>query len=95
MVHFQSARQVGHFCSAVYTDGHNTGKTPEKLADRLKEFAIIECIGIGGSPADVDESLLKRIAAAYPNGKKRYRWIGQKEQLVKHFHNLAGAIRRA
>lgn len=83
-------------CQVVLlTDGHNTGKTPKKLADRLKEFAIIECIGIGGSPADVDEALLRRIASAYPNGKERYRWIGQKEQLIKHFHNLAGAIRRA
>ena len=83
-------------CQVVLlTDGQNTGEDPEKLADRLKEFAIIECIGIGGSPADVDEPLLRRIASSYPNGKTRYRWIGQKEQLIKHFHNLAGAIRRA
>ncbi len=83
-------------CQVVLlTDGQNTGRNPENLADRLKEFAIVECIGIGGSPADVDEPLLRRIASAYPNGKKRYRWIGQKEQLIKHFHTLAGAIRRA
>ena len=79
----------------LLTDGQNTGENPEKLAERLKEFAVIECIGIGGRPADVDEPLLRRIASAYPDGKKRYRWIGQKEQLIKHFHNLAGAIRRA
>ena len=79
----------------LLTDGHNTGRNPEKLADRLKESAIVECTGIGGTPACVDEPLLKRIASAYPDGEKRYRWIGQKEQLVKHFHNLAGAIRRA
>ena len=83
-------------CQVVLlTDGQNTGENPEKLADNLKRFATIECSGIGGSPADVDEPLLRRIASAYPNGQKRYRWIGQKDQLIKHFHNLAGAIRRA
>ena len=93
---FDLLRDHARTCQVVLlTDGHNTGRTPQKLADRLKEFAIIECIGIGGSPADVDEALLRRIASAYPDGKKRYRWIGQKEQLIKHFHNLAGAIRRA
>jgi len=85
----------GRTCQVVLlTDGHNTGKNPEKLAERLKEFAIIECVGIGGSPGDVDESLLKQIASSQPDGRKRYRWIGQKDQLVKHFHKLAGGIRR-
>ncbi len=79
----------------LLTDGQNTGRDPETLADSLKSFAVIECVGIGGSPCDVDEPLLRRIASTYPNGRKRYRWIGQKEQLIKHFHNLAGAIRRA
>ena len=83
-------------CQVVLlTDGHSNGKNPEELANRLREFAIVECVGIGASPADVDEPLLRRISSAYPDGKKRYRWIGQKEQLIKHFHNLAGAIRRA
>ena len=82
-------------CQVVLlTDGQNTGKEPDKLAERLKQFAIVECVGIGGSPRDVDEPLLRKIASAYPDGSKRYHWIGQKEQLVKHFHKLAGGIRR-
>lgn len=82
-------------CQVVLlTDGHNTGSSPLKVAQDIKKFAVIECVGIGGSPGDVDESLLKRIASAHPNGRKRYRWIGQKDQLIRHFHNLAGGIRR-
>ncbi len=79
----------------LLTDGHNTSKDPEKLADKLKEFAVIECVGIGGRPSEVDEPLLKKIASAYPDGAKRYRWIGQKEKLINHFHKLACGIRRA
>lgn len=79
----------------LLTDGCNTGKNPIKLADKLKKKAVIECVGIGGSPDCVDEALLKEIASASPDGAKRYRWIGRKEQLVKHFHRLAGGIRRA
>ena len=82
-------------CQVVLlTDGHNTGRSPLKVAQEIKKFAVIECVGIGGSPGDVDESLLKQIASAYPDGRKRYRWIGQKDQLIQHFHNLAGGIRR-
>jgi len=80
----------------LLTDGHhNSGRGPLNIANRLKQFAIIESVGIGGSPHDVDESLLKRISSAYPDGTKRYHWIGDKERLVQHFHNLAGGITRA
>ena len=80
----------------VLSDGyHNTGAEPKSISDKLRKSAIIECVGIGGSPIDVDEELLKYIASSYPDGKKRYRWIGDKERLVKHFHNLAGRIVRA
>lgn len=89
--HSQRTGQV-----VLLTDGcHNTGSDPEHISDKLRECAIIECIGIGGSPADVDEELLKYIASCYPDGSKRYRWIGDKEKLVEHFHNLAGRIVRA
>jgi Mg-chelatase subunit ChlD len=80
----------------LLTDGwHNTGSDPKPISDKLREKATIECIGIGGSPADVDEELLKYIASSRPDGSKRYRWIGDKERLVEHFHNLAGRIVRA
>ena len=80
----------------LLTDGcHNTGPDARPISDRLREFAVIECVGIGGSPSDVDEELLRYIASPYPDGSKRYRWIGDKERLVQHFHNLAGRIVRA
>lgn len=79
----------------LLTDGcHNTGPDPRPKSDRLKEVALVECVGIGGTPGDVDEELLRYIASPYPDGLKRYRWIGDKERLVQHFHNLAGRIVR-
>jgi Mg-chelatase subunit ChlD len=81
-------------CQVVLlTDGH-ADRSPRRPANALKEFSVIECVGIGGSPDDVDTSLLTDLASAYPDGRKRYRWIGDEEQLIQHFHNLAGAIRR-
>ena len=87
----------GNVCQVVLlTDGHhNVGANPKRVAQKLKQFAIIESVGIGGSPADVQENLLKSISSAYPDGTKRYRWIGDREKLVDHFHNLAGRITRA
>ena len=79
----------------LLSDGQNTGADPRPVADALKRFAIIDCIGIGGSPQDVDEELMKQIASEHPDGAKRYRWIGDKERLVQHFQQLAGRIRRA
>ena len=85
----------GHRQVVLLTDGcHNTGPNPRFTSDRLREVAVVECIGIGGTPNDVDEALLKYIASPYPDGTKRYRWIGDKERLVQHFHNLAGRIVR-
>ena len=83
-------------CQVVLlTDGHNTGRSPMKIAAQLKEFAVVECVGIGGTPADVDEALLKDLASVHPNGTKRYRWIGNRDRLVEHFHELAGGLARS
>jgi len=80
----------------LLTDGHhNCGPGPRQISDQLRQEATLECIGIGGSPSDVDEALLKDIASSYPDGTKRYRWIGDEEKLVQHFHDLAGRITRA
>jgi Mg-chelatase subunit ChlD len=74
----------------ILTDGHSAGN-PEKTAILLKsEGVIIEIIGIGGSPAEVNEKLLKRCASV-ENGKLLYRFIGDgnSEALVEHFGRLA------
>ena len=80
----------------LLSDGHhNEGPGPQRIAEKLKQRAIIECVGIGGRPQDVDEKLLKSIASTRANGTKRYRWIGDEGQLVKQFRKLAGRITRA
>lgn len=79
----------------LLSDGyHNTGCSPHSIADQLKKRAVVDCIGIGGFPTSVDETLLKYIASIRADGSKRYRWIGDKEQLINHFHNLAGRLSR-
>lgn len=82
-------------CQVVLlSDGHhNHGPKPHKIADTLKQQAIIECVGIG-IRQNVDERLLRRIASAHPDRSKRYRWIGDPDKLVRHFHKLAGRITR-
>ena len=81
----------------MLTDGeHNLGGSPETVAKRLKNAGvIIDCIGIGGSPQDVDEQLLKQIASENPDGSIRYCFIGDKEQLLRKYQTLARHIRIA
>lgn len=78
----------------LLSDGRNTDDDPRPVAERLKHRARIDTVGIGRQES-VDENLLKAIATTDANGPTRYRWIGQKQQLVEHFHHLAGGIRRA
>jgi Mg-chelatase subunit ChlD len=81
-------------CQVVLlSDGfHNHGAKPLSTARKLRAKATVECVGIGGSPADVDAKLLKAISSTRTDGTPRYRWIGEKEQLVKEFEELAGWI---
>jgi len=91
----QLLRRSHGACDVVLlSDGHNTERSPKPVAADLKKRAAISCVGIGGSPEAVDEELLKWIASEHPDGSKRYRWIGDKERLVRHFHQLAGRITR-
>ncbi len=81
----------------LLTDGgHNEGRSPRSLASKLKNAGVcIDCIGIGGSPADVDEDLLKEIATLQPDGvTPRYAFIGDKSDLIAKFEQLAGRITR-
>ncbi len=81
----------------LLTDGeHNTGKDPAKVAAELKRTGVcIDCIGIGGSPSAVNESLLKEIASSQPDGRTpRYVFIGDKAALIQKFKTLAGRITR-
>lgn len=82
----------------MLTDGgHNAGSSPAKLASRLKNAGVvIDCIGIGGSPEDVDEALLREIASPNPaDGSIRYCFIGDQQKLIRKYESLAHHIRPA
>ena len=79
----------------MLTDGqHNGSGNPVKTADRLKKAGvIIECIGIAGSPGEVDEAMLKRIASRDETGKPRYCFIGDTTGLIRKYKSMANQIR--
>ncbi len=89
------ARSSGPRQVVLLTDGHNTERDPLFIAKKLKRGTVVDCVGIGARPEDVDEELLRAIASEYPDGSKRYRWIGEKERLIRHFTELAGRISRS
>ena len=79
----------------LFADGHhNYGDDPRNVAQRLRDIATVECVGIGASPEEVNEPLLMEVASAYPDGSKRYRWIGDQERLVEQAKPLTGRITR-
>ena len=79
----------------LFADGHhNYGDDPRNVAQRLRDIATVECVGIGASPEEVNEPLLREVASAYPDGSKRYRWIGDQERLVEQAKPLTGRITR-
>lgn len=81
----------------MLTDGeHNGFSNPEKVADRLKSAGVIvDCIGIGGTPNDVDEKILKKIASRNRDGSIRYCFIGDQQTLIRKYESLAQHIRPA
>lgn len=79
----------------LLTDGcHNHGPGPRKIATQLKGAGtVIDCIGIGGSPKEVDEKLLKALASPDAEDRPRYRFIGDKQGLIRTYKKLAGRLR--
>jgi Ca-activated chloride channel family protein len=76
----------------VLTDGH--GGKPVAKANHLKQQynAVIDVVGIGGAPADVNEALLRRVATTEPNGFNHYRFIKDSPTLEKHYQRLATGL---
>lgn len=79
----------------VLSDGiHNVGPTPHDAAERLKaKGCIIRTVGIAGSPKVVGEKMLKQVASTDAYGNPRYRFIGDKDGLVRHFGEIGGLTR--
>jgi Ca-activated chloride channel family protein len=79
----------------LLTDGLNNDQDPRRVAEAIKQFAIMNTVGIGARN-EVDEPLLRALASEYPDGRKRYRWIGDRgEGLIGHFRSLGAGIRKA
>jgi hypothetical protein len=94
----EPAPSTGNLRRAVcLTDGnHNTGCHPNPIAQRMKQAGVlIDCIGIGGSPKQVNEDLLRQLASIDErNGEARYRFIDDAAQLFEYFRELAMGIMR-
>jgi Mg-chelatase subunit ChlD len=72
----------------LLTDGQ--GGSPLRTADDLKERGVvIDVIGVGETPGEVDEKLLRRVASVV-QGELRYRFIKDQRTLVEHYTQLAG-----
>jgi len=74
----------------MLTDGFaNEGGDPEPVAQNLKRQGIqLDIIGIGGSPSEVNEKELRRMASVV-DGQRRYWFIRNVPDLVKRFEALA------
>ena len=79
---------------ALLTDGHDGGDARDTAASLKSRGVIIDCIGIGASPSDVDEQCLRAIASIV-NGQVRYRFIKDSKTLVEHYTLLANKTRIA
>lgn len=72
---------------ALLSDGH--GGHPIRTAEGLKSRGVvIDVIGIGETPDDVNEKLLKQVASVI-QGELRYRFIKDHQTLVAHYTLLA------
>ena len=71
----------------LLTDGE--GGDPLDTATNLKgRGVVIDVIGIGDSPKNVNEKLLKQVASTV-GGELRYRFIKDQQTLVAHYTQLA------
>lgn len=71
----------------LLTDGQ--GGEPFRAAESLKaKGAVLDIIGVGASPGEVNERLLRAIASTVA-GELRYRFIKDQQSLVTHYTALA------
>lgn len=73
----------GHLHIILLSDGH--GGNPVTAAKTLKNRgAIIDTIGVGNDPSDVDEPVMKRIASTV-DGKVLYRFLTDADDINDYF----------
>lgn len=75
------------------SDGEsNSGDADEEAATLKVQGVLIDTIGVAARN-QVNEVELKTVASRDQHGNPRYRFIGDKEELVREFVRLAGHIR--
>jgi hypothetical protein len=79
----------------LLSDGdYNEGGSPIKVARILKnKGVVIDCIGIGGSPDEVEVEKIKEVASRNSDGSLRYCFIGDQQSLIRKYESLAHHIR--
>lgn len=78
----------------ILSDGH-ADSSPIRVAEKLKDRGvIIYAIGIGDCPSSVDEKTLRKVASTV-DGDNKYRFIGDSNELITHFKNIATGIVKA
>ncbi len=91
--HFDWSRQGTVRRIVLLTDGE--GGDPRATAEHLKSRGVvIDVIGIGPEPGEVNEDLLREIASTL-NGQPRYRFIKDHRTLVQHHTQLANKTQLA
>jgi Mg-chelatase subunit ChlD len=76
----------------LLTDGH--GGDPIRTARRLHSAGIIvDVIGIAGTEDGVAADEMRKVASTV-NGVNRYRWIGNRTDLLNHFRSIATGLVR-
>ena len=85
--HSANTRQI-----ILLTDGH--GGSPLRNAATLKDElgCIIDVVGIGGAPTDVNEKLLRKVSTTDANGVNHYRFINDSHELKDHYRKIATGI---
>ena len=78
----------------LLTDGH--GGHPVSISQKAKQRhnATIDVVGIGGTPEDVNECLLRTVATTDPDGRSHYRFVKDAHTLKQHYHQLAKSLTR-
>lgn len=76
----------------LLTDGH--GGHPKRAAKALKtrDAVLVEVIGIGGSPTDVNESLLRQVATTDSDRFTHYWFINDSAGLIRQYERLATGL---
>ena len=71
----------------LLTDGQ--GGYPLRTAEELKSRGVvIDVIGVGASPSDVDEKLLRQVASVV-EGELRFRFLADQRTLLIHYTQIA------